>query len=82
MEYGEAITSNAAEKAYSIARKLLANRPGELRSVAVEAVAKAYCVCVVDGEDTAEGHASAIHAKLINEVELRLRECLHERGLD
>ena len=81
MEYGEAITSNAADKAYSIACKLLATPGGELRSVAAEAVAEAYCVCVVDGEDAAEGHTSAIHAKLVDELELRLREGLDERGL-
>lgn len=82
MEYGEAITSRAAEKALLIARRLLPNRQGELRAVAAEAVAQAYCVCVVDGEDAAEGHTSAIHANLIDEIELRLREHLDERGLD
>lgn len=56
MEYGEAITSRAAEKALLIARRLLPNRQGELRAVA----------------------ADAIHANLIDEIELRLREHLDE----
>jgi hypothetical protein len=81
MEYGEAITSGAAESAYSIVRQLLANGRGELRAVAAEAVAETYSVCVVDGEDAAEGNTSAIHANLIDDTELRLRECLDERKL-
>lgn len=81
MEYGEAITSGAAEGAYSIVRQLLANGRGELRAVAAEAVAEAYCVCVVDGEDAAAGNTSAIQANLIDDTELRLRERLDEREL-
>lgn len=81
MEYGEAISSAAAEKAFSIAREHLAGGRRELRAVAADAVAEAYCVCVIDGEDAVEGHTSAIHAHLIDQIELRLRECLSEQEL-
>ena len=81
MEYGEAITPGAAERAYLTGRQLLASRRGDVRTVASQAVAEAYCVCVVDGEDAVEGHTSAIHANLIDAIELRLREYLDEGGL-
>lgn len=79
MEYGEAISSRAAERALDIARNKLVRGQRNLREVASEAVAEAYCVCVVEGEDAAEGHLSPIHANLIDELELRLLECLAVR---
>lgn len=74
MEYGEAISSRSAERALQIARAKLARGQRDLRRTASEAVAEAYCCCVVEGEDAAEGHLSPIHANLIDELELRLRE--------
>jgi hypothetical protein len=82
MEYGEAISPRAAEKALEIARAKLARGRWDLRQTASEAVAEAYCVCVVEGEDSAEGHLSAIHANLIDQLEHRLRNwiCVGEEG--
>ena len=79
MEYGEAISSSAAEKAFLIARQHWDSGRRELRTVAAEAVAETYCVCVVDGEDAVEGRISAIHANLIDEIELRLKEYVGEK---
>ena len=73
MEYGEAISNEAAEVAFRIAREELARGRLDVRAAAAEAVERAYCVCVVDGEDAAEGHLSAIHEKLIDSLETRLR---------
>lgn len=73
MEYGDAISSAAAEKAFAIAREELANGRSDLRAIATKAVAQAYCVCVVDGEDAAEGRVSGIHAHLIERTEARLK---------
>jgi hypothetical protein len=74
MEYGEAISVGTAEKALEIALAKLRCGSGDLRQAASEAVAEAYCCCVVEGEDAAEGHLSPIHAKLIDQLELRLKE--------
>ncbi|HWI77072.1 MAG TPA: hypothetical protein VNS53_08340 [Sphingomicrobium sp.] len=79
MEYGEAISSRAAEQALEIARAKLARGWRDLRQTASEAVAEAYCCCVVQGEDAAEGHLSPIHANLIDQLELRLRDYISVR---
>ncbi len=76
MEYGEAISARAAEKALEIARAKLARGQRDLRQIAAEAVAEAYCCCVVEGEDAAEGHLSPIHANLIDQLQLRLCRCI------
>jgi hypothetical protein len=81
MEYGEAIAASSAEKAYSIARERLAGGSRDLRAVAAEAVGEAYCVCVVEGEDAAEGCTSAIHADLIDAIEVRLRAAGDEQEI-
>jgi hypothetical protein len=78
MEYGEAITDNASERAFRTALEQLARGPADLRQLASETVARIYCVCVVDGEDAAEGHPSAIHAELIESLERRLRDWVHK----
>lgn len=81
MEYGEAISAAAEETAFELACKELALRPTDVRKVATEAVAKSYCVCVVDGEDAAEDGISGIHLDLIDRLEARLRAWLeNERG--
>jgi hypothetical protein len=46
----------------------------------VEAVAEAYCVCVVAGEDAAEGRLSAIHASLIDDLKVRLCTAAREQN--
>lgn len=74
MEYGDAISPRARQQALEIARRKLSGRRSDIRQIAVEAVAEAYCVCVVDGEDAAEGQLSPIHADLIDEVEAQLRQ--------
>jgi hypothetical protein len=79
MEYGEAISSRSAERALEIARAKLARGQRDLRQTASEAVAEAYCCCDVEGEDAAEGHLSPIHANLIDQLELRLREYISVR---
>lgn len=77
MEYGEAITDNANERAFRTALEQLARGPADLRRLASETVASIYCVCVV--EDAAEGHPSAIHAELIESLEKRLRDWVHKQ---
>ena len=77
MEYGEAIGDEVHERAFRAARKALDRGRRDLHRVASEAVAGTYCVCVVDGEDAAEGRLSAIHAELVESVERRLRACVH-----
>ena len=79
MEYGDAISAAAAEKAFAIAREQLTRGCADLRVIAAQAVAKAYCVCVVDGEDAAERRLSAIHARLIEQIEIRLTKWLNEQ---
>lgn len=74
MEYGEAITPETRERAVSIARELLKEDPGSLASIAAEAVARVYCVCVTAGEDAAEHRLSGVHQRLIDAVAQRLRE--------
>ena len=74
MEYGEAISAPARARALAIAGRKLAAGRTDLRAVAAESVAEAYCTCVVDGEDAAEGRLSPIHAKLIEQLESQLAE--------
>jgi hypothetical protein len=80
MEYGEAISDNADERAFQDALRQLARGRSNLHQVACEAVVRTYCVCVVDGEDAAEGHLSPIHAQLIELVERRLEAWVHREG--
>jgi hypothetical protein len=76
MEYGEAISARAYARAFEIAGATIANGVGNARKAASEAIAKAYCVCVVDGKDTTQGHVPAIHATLIDELEASLRNLI------
>lgn len=79
MEYGEAISSKARERALEVANRKLSQGRSDLREIAREAVAEAYCVCVVDGEDAAEGQLSPIHSNLIDNVEAYLASCIETR---
>jgi hypothetical protein len=79
MEYGDAITARASSQAFELARAKVGVGTTDLRSIAAEAVAEAYCVCVVEGEDAVEGHISAVHANLIDEIEARLRKWVEEK---
>lgn len=79
MEYGEAISREAGERALAIACRKLADGATDLRRVAAEAVAEAYCVCVVAGEDAAEGTISAMHANLIDNLQVRLCTAAREQ---
>jgi hypothetical protein len=72
MEYGEAVTDDAFDRAVAIGRALLRDQPGSLNAIAATAVAQAYCVCVTDGEDAAERHFSEVHMSLIAQVAARL----------
>lgn len=72
MEYGEAINRDAAERAARIATRLRMESDADLHSIALRAVAGAYCVCVTDGEDAAEDRFSPIHARLVEDVERQL----------
>jgi len=72
MEYGEAINSDAAGRAFEAAVQMWAKGRDDPHQIAIRAVASAYCTCVTDGEDAAERHLSIIHANLIEEVERRL----------
>jgi hypothetical protein len=80
MEYGEAINAKAAARAFDIACRKIADGARDLRRVVVEAVAEAYCVCVVAGEDAAEGRLSAIHASLIDDLKVRLCTAAREQN--
>lgn len=72
MGYAEAINDTAAEEAFAIALRLRAAGPGELHEIAIQAAASAYCVCVTDGEASAEHRFSRIHAMLVDGIEQRL----------
>ena len=72
MEYGEAINSDAAARAFSVAVALWEEGHEDPHQIAILAVASAYCTCVTDGEDAAERRLSAIHANLIEDVERSL----------
>ena len=74
MEYGEAISPRAKNRALEIARRKLSSGRNDIRAIATEAVSDAYCVCVVEGGDAAEGYLSPIHATLIDDVEAHLYE--------
>jgi hypothetical protein len=80
MEYGDAINREAGERALAIACKKLAVGATDLRRVAAEAVAEAYCVCVAAGEDAAESRLSAIHANLIDNLKVRLCTAAREQN--
>lgn len=72
MEYGEAITPEALHRAVELARKRLRDDTLSIAAVASEAVSQTFCVCVVDGEDAAEGRVSDVHKRLIEAVVGRL----------
>ncbi len=74
MEYGEAISASAKARALEIARFKLSAGGTDIRKIATEAVSEAYCVCVVEGEDAAEGQLSPIHGNLIDDIEARLSQ--------
>jgi hypothetical protein len=73
MEYGEAVTNDAFERAVAIGRTLVRDRPAaRIEAVAAIAVGEAYCVCVTDGEDAAEHRLSDVHRTLIADVARQL----------
>jgi len=80
MEYGEAITHEARERALAIACRKLAEGATDLRGIAADAVSEAYCVCVVAGEGAVEGTLSAIHANLIDNLNVRLCSAAREQN--
>lgn len=82
MEYGDAITTQAFERAVQMARHRRDSRGEPLPRAALEAVAQAYCVCVTDGEDAAEHRFSDVHRKLIDDVIDRVKILDHERHSD
>ena len=71
MDYGEAINA-AGASAFDIACRKIAEGARDLRRVAAEAVAEAYCLRVAAGDDAAKGRLSAIHANLIESLKVRL----------
>lgn len=74
MEYGEAISPRALERAFQIARRELAAGRSDMGAIAVHSVAEAYCVCVVSGGHAPDGEPSPIHASLIATVEAQLAQ--------
>lgn len=72
MEYGEAVTPEAFQRAVAIGRAMLRERDAPLSAVAMAAVSQAYCVCVTDGEDAAERRLSDVHRRLVETVAERL----------
>lgn len=73
MEYGDPLNEQAAERAYAIALQLRAAGSLDIRMTAMEAIARACCVCVTDGEDAVEQRLSNVHAELIDSLSERLR---------
>jgi hypothetical protein len=69
MEYGEAVSEEALDRAVAIGRALLRAQPAAIEAIAV---ARAYCVCVTDGEDSVEQRLSDVHRTLIADVAKRL----------
>lgn len=82
MEYGEAINAEALDRAARIARQLLGEDPRTLWFIAAEAVSRAFCVCVVGGQDAAEGRLSAVHRRLIEAIVQRLETAVPSEALD
>ena len=74
MEYADAIYDEAAELAFAIALRLKEEGSGDLGQTAAPAVARAYCLCVTDGEDAAEHRFSLIHRQLVESPERRLSD--------
>jgi hypothetical protein len=72
MEYGEAVSEEALDRAVAIGRALLRAQPAAIETIAAIAVARAYCVCVTDGEDSVEQRLSDVHRTLIADVAKRL----------
>ena len=68
MEYGDALTRDAFERAVSIVRQLRRTRPEPLPDLAWEAASRSFCCCVTDGEDAAEGRLSDVHRQLIEAI--------------
>lgn len=74
MEYGDAINSESMDVAVDLVRRFRKERRQlPLATLAAEAVARAYCVCVTAGEDAAERRLSDVHRKLIADVVDRVR---------
>ena len=80
VEYGEAISREAGERALTIAFRKLAEGATDLRRVAAEAVAEAYCICVAADEDPIDGTLSAIHANLIDSLKVCLCTAAREQN--
>jgi hypothetical protein len=68
MEYGEAVTPEAFDRAVAIGRAMLRKDDTPLGEIALAAVSQAYCVCVTDGEDAAERRLSDVHQRLVETV--------------
>ncbi len=68
MEYGDVITPDAIRRAVEIARSRQGNEALAAAAVAPDAVARAFCTCVVDGQDAAEGRLSDLHRQIIEAV--------------
>jgi hypothetical protein len=73
MEYGDALTPDAFERAVSIVRELRRTRPEPLPDLAWEAASRSFCCCVTDGEDAAEGRFSDVHRPLIDAIVAMVR---------
>ena len=80
MHNGEALNCTGAERALAIACRKIAGGARDLRRVAAEAVAEAYCICVAAGEDTIDGTLSAIHANLIDSLRICLCTAAREQN--
>ena len=68
MEYGDALTRDAFERAVRIARASRATRSESLQDLAWEAASRSYCCCVTDGQDAAERRTSDVHRRLVEAI--------------
>ena len=72
MEYGEALTPEAFERAVAIGNDLLRSTQMPVRMIAALAVARTYCVCVLDDAGAAGRRSSELQQSLIDNVVRRL----------
>ena len=80
MKTCETIKCREAVTALEIACSKVAAGARDLRRVAAEAAAEAYCLCVAAERDEVESRLSAIHAELIEGLRVRLCTAAREQN--
>lgn len=79
-EYGDALTARQFDLAVRLTLRLAGADPADgLRGLAEHVVEELFCSCVTGAEDMAEGHRSAIHSVVVEEV-VRQAQVVRARG--